>query len=75
MNDFTKEELNQLIECVVSFSYIKEGHDSMVRIYPELETKLSDMIDNYCECDSDHVFDETDPYVLCVKCGYKEPLE
>src|SRR5271170_5791129 len=66
MNEFTKDELSKLIECVGAFTYIKGTKDNQ-RIYPELESKLSSMIENYCE----HEF-HTNPYnyiLHCHRCG------
>ncbi len=47
MNDFTKEELENLLACVNSNRAFHINH--MELIYPQLKNKLQSMIDNYCD--------------------------
>jgi hypothetical protein len=49
MNNFTKEELEIIVECVKGFAWDCESHIDRVC---ELKTKLQSMIDNYCEHES-----------------------
>ena len=65
MNDFTKEELNQLLEA---FVYWHEG------IETRLFDKLRAMIDNYCSHESmndiKNCVDCGISEFRCTKCGY-----
>lgn len=47
MNDFTKEELKDLLSCVKSNKAYHINH--MEIIYPILMNKIQSLIDNYCE--------------------------
>lgn len=62
MNDFTKEELEQIACCVYavcSSSMISEMN------HGELYEKIQRMIDNYCE----HIWsDGGGNYICCIKC-------
>lgn len=52
MNDFMKEELEDILTCVGLYAYdtrSKLGEP----IYPDLNNKIQSMIDNYCEHESD----------------------
>lgn len=69
MNDFTKEELEQIIE---TFNWAeRETSDPWM---PILKGKIQSMIDNYCEHpDFNRAADCLDCGVseyMCKKCGY-----
>lgn len=58
MNDFTKEELQDIYDAVM---------DTSVAMFEHLPAKIQSLIDNYCE----HVFIFTlnDSSIHCHKCG------
>jgi hypothetical protein len=58
MNDFTKEELEEIKYFI--FGNPKSNND--------LCLKIQSMIDNYCEHDWVHSYREKE-YELCSKCG------
>lgn len=68
MNDFTKEELQYLLEMVDSIKIVNRlVSDDM------LQEKIQSMIDNYCEhSHKSYSIGDTRPLVMthdCVKCG------
>lgn len=66
MNDFTKEELENLANCVGEYtSTCSKGYHDL--IYPELYNKIQSMIDNYCEHDGEIGKDY--PAEKCMKCN------
>lgn len=71
MNDFTKDELQKILECVDYTRYTQPfGHFSLEEIYK----KLQSMINNYCEHekmnDTNHCVDCGVSEYTCTKCGY-----
>lgn len=68
MNDFTKEELIELID---SFDWI-EGETSWEWKH-ELRHKIQSMIDNYCEHDCKATIWQCQ-VTACSKCGYPSTL-
>jgi hypothetical protein len=62
MNDFTKEELKELILFV-------DGGIRHATHAVELRNKLQSMIDNYCEHDMQYASGE---FNYCDKCGIKD---
>ncbi len=61
MNDFTKEELKQLMNGVWCTSKVHQ-----IAINKILYDKLNSMIDNYCE----HLFINIgESHKPCIKCG------
>ena len=70
MNDFTKDELEEMLSCVNNYtSECPKGYADL--IYPELYSKIQSMIDSYC----DHEWDEYFSSIRCGKCGYSEKTE
>lgn len=65
MNDFTKDELEILYQCVTGNRNYQGG-----QMFPELNSKIQSLIDNYCE----HEWVEAAQLdiELCVKCGKRE---
>jgi hypothetical protein len=65
MHDFTKEELEYIK------NYIFNGSASIsVESHEILRTKMQDMIDNYCEHESDgQIYCSLPPQNKCKKCG------
>lgn len=45
MNDFTKEELKQILKYLLALSFYRQSDDELASIID----KLNPMIDNYCE--------------------------
>jgi hypothetical protein len=68
MNDFTKEELEYLVQCVTEKINVIDSWDNEEHLnwVGGIESKIQSMIDNYCE----HEFDIHD-YLRdkCTKCG------
>lgn len=64
MNDFTKEELELIAECVESDFYHTNWSRSM---YDPLMLKLQSMIENYC--DHDGKIGKDYPGEKCMKCN------
>ena len=62
MNDFTKEELEELQHCIYAYRDLcdEDVDDSLC-------DKLQSMIDNYCEHDGEIGKDY--PAEKCMKCG------
>ena len=48
MNEFTKQELEQLSFAIYTYPHPDDDH-----IYDELRSKIKTMIDSYCEHESD----------------------
>jgi hypothetical protein len=76
MNDFTKEELESISNCIEIY-----GHDCMMPgfIYDPLLLKVQSMIDNYCSCDdcihyfiNDHSVVDGKALRRCKDCGKTE---
>ena len=63
MNDFTKEELEELLDNIDQ-SLITVGEQAEIIL-----SKLQSMIDNYCEHEIEVDYS---PYGLCKKCGVKK---
>lgn len=63
MNDFTKEELNELLDCIGW--KLGEGHRNP-NITFSLEKKIQSMIDNYCE--HKNIAPEYS-CIMCYECG------
>jgi hypothetical protein len=63
MNDFTKEELDEIFWIIEDCTMDYIGKENNVLIY-----KIQSMIDNYCEHDWVHSYREKE-YELCSKCG------
>ena len=63
MNDFTYEELIELLDCIQYKSVLRFG--KMYTSYPILEIKVKALIKNYCE----HTWVESAGRPYCVKCG------
>ena len=62
MNDFTKEELIDLIyACNVADSHDMENRYVVIN-------KIQSMIDSYCEHEWNHRYDVSE-YEECIKCG------
>lgn len=68
MNEFTKEELEIIAECVDADFYHTNWSKSM---YEPLITKIQSMIDNYCEHETDQGGCGGDMLYTCKKCGNK----
>lgn len=62
MNDFTKEELEDLAKCINEL-YKKATINP--RISFKLKAKIKSMIDNYCEHDHEKI--DTN---ICYRCGW-----
>ncbi len=61
MNDFTKEELELIAECVeADFHHTNWSK----RIYEPLINKIQSMIENYCE----HTPEPINQEICCTKC-------
>lgn len=58
MNDFTKEELKQLLQWRNSILYIAKPSDEIISSNIKLGDKIQSMIDNCCENESSIVSDE-----------------
>ncbi len=58
MNDFTKAQLEEILECVVANDNPADNHDKLI-------SKIQSMIDNYRECDHENL--DTN---ICYKCGW-----
>ncbi len=74
MNNFTKEELEQLLNWRNSALYTKKPDKDIIQKNANLGNKIQSMIDNYCEhkflkakyiCDDCGVSE-----YQCNKCGY-----
>jgi len=63
MNDFTKEELKELLDCI--HWKINEGQEE--NLTTAVDKKIQSMIDNYCEHE-ETVQDSA--MVDCCKCGW-----
>lgn len=59
MNDFTKEELEDIYEAVM---------DTSIAMFDYLPSKIQSMIDNYCEHDPKASSISYTNY-FCTKCG------
>ena len=59
MNDFTKEELQDIYDAVM---------DTEIPILGYLPSKIQSMIDSYCEHEIEIDYS---PYGLCKNCGAK----
>lgn len=62
MNDFTKKELLQILNCIGWFHEARPGMEK------ELEDKIQSMIDNYCNHEwrkGVHLFND----IYCTKCS------
>lgn len=66
MNEFTKEELEDIYNCVWIYDDL---HDDSTHEY--LLKKLKSMIDNYCEHEpaNECIALPIGKYTKCVKCG------
>ena len=74
MNDFTKEELDFILECVTpDDSPLSGGWYREPDIAYRLTDKIQSMIDSYCEHEDDDNFYFTkttlEPMIRCKKCG------
>ena len=73
MNDFTKDELEELKRCTNWVINCKDTHyTSVTYILPE---KIQSLIDNYCEheyylCGFGEII-----YAQCCKCSDRQPVE
>jgi hypothetical protein len=66
MNDFTKEELKELMHCVYVYRDLcDEG------VEDNLCYKLKSMIDNYCERKCDHEFKLCKSFYGNTECKYR----
>lgn len=65
MNDFTKEELELISECIEADFYHTNWSKSM---YEPLINKIQSMIDNYCE-HQDRVASSDENGHMVVQCG------
>ena len=65
MNDFTKEELKELHDCI--HWKINEGQEE--KLTTLVDKKIQSMIDNYCE--HKFILHTNAPYVfiMCVNCN------
>lgn len=73
MNDFTKEELQYLLQCVIADNEIIENcgdEHNELDFSDSVENKIQSMIDNYCEHDVTQVLHKSGMYLLdfCTKC-------
>lgn len=66
MNDFTKEELELIRECIESDYYQTDWPQCM---YDPLIYKLQSMIDNYCEHSTYRDYISAAGSKECVYCG------
>lgn len=68
MNDFTKEELEGILE---GLQIIDSDPGIRPKIYwkDSLKEKLQSMIDNYCEHEPSDKYFEIFKWKLCSKCG------
>jgi len=62
MNDFTKEELEDIHYGISEYGHLEEE----ARIVP-LIIKVAEMIDNYCEHEKEG---SVGLHNLCIKCGW-----
>lgn len=69
MNDFTKEELEEMLTAI----NLCHSFPSGVRERPPLIVKLRNMIDNYCEHDCKATIWQCQ-VTACSKCGYPSTL-
>ena len=68
MNDFTKEELEEMLTAI----NLCHSFPSGVRERPPLIVKLRNMIDNYCDCKEIKTMkdiDGADIVDYCANCG------
>ena len=71
MNNFTKEELEEILEFVVTNDNPADNHDKLIN-------KIQSIIDNYCDKECDHNWfecfygDERIPIKLCSVCNARE---
>ncbi len=68
MNDFTKEELEAILEAL---TIIDKDTSIIPKIYwsDSLPEKICHMIDNYCEHDNVKSTSDTDYIYCCSNCG------
>ena len=65
MNDFTKEELEQLSFAIHAYTHAEDDH-----IYDDLRSKIKAMIDNLCEHEHLLAASDNSMYAKCNKCGH-----
>jgi hypothetical protein len=70
MNDFTKEELKDILETF--HSYFEATDNAPYDYEQELIDKIQDMIDNYCEHDFE--YKDIGKAKLCIKCFSLLPI-
>lgn len=73
MNDFTKEELEELLislSCRFSRQLGYESKEHLLFTH-NLENKIQSMIDNYCEHEWAFYFSSDGSDVKCMKCEKK----
>lgn len=66
MNDFTKEELQEIVDMVNDIHNGSQGHG--LSLHFDLRDKIQSMIDNYCDhslSNSNHDYEVEQ----CCKCG------
>ena len=66
MNDFTKEELEYLLEITDSIPIVNEKYNGDYYVY-RLQDKIQSMIDNYCEHENLEFIGDVYGY-RCKKC-------
>jgi hypothetical protein len=71
MNNFTKEELQEISACLQQNTRCKYNNP-----YQSIINKIQSMIDEYIdEQKSIRIWNEYAGYIECVKCQYWEPIE
>lgn len=63
MNDFTKEELKEILYCITHYQSCKWSNPELL----QLESKIKSMIDNYCEHEW-RCWDDEHNTKECTKC-------
>lgn len=71
MNDFTKEELQEIVDMANDINAGSQGHG--LELHFELRDKIQSMIDNYCEPCKHPSKNFDDGIYYCNECGYCVP--
>lgn len=75
MNDFTKDELKQLLQWRSSILYIAKPSDEIILSNIKLGDKIQSMIDNYCEHEYKKTLHKSGMFFIdvCQNCKDSKP--
>lgn len=67
MNDFTKEELEEIIQFMYEVEAEHNAHPEKILMSHPLYLKVQSMLENYCE--HERIVSNYDPQDQCRNCG------